>query len=87
MNNERENEQTEHKNQNTTKHKQPTFLPADNPTDYGFFFDTGKLRKCNLAPERFTNSEMELKRQKEQSEVVFLRAPTLAPINTLENIR
>lgn len=31
----------------------PTLLPADNPADFSFFFDTSGRRKCYLAPERF----------------------------------
>ena len=31
----------------------PTFLPADNPADFSYFFDTGGRRSCYLAPERF----------------------------------
>ena len=31
----------------------PTLLPADNPADFSFFFDTTGRRKCCLAPERF----------------------------------
>lgn len=31
----------------------PTLLPADNPADFSFFFDTGGRRKCCIAPERF----------------------------------
>ena len=30
----------------------PTYLPADNPADYSFYFETTK-RRCYLAPERF----------------------------------
>lgn len=30
----------------------PTLLPADNPADFSFFFDTGSRRKCCIAPER-----------------------------------
>lgn len=29
----------------------PTLLPADNPADFSFFFDTGGRRRCYLAPE------------------------------------
>jgi phosphoinositide-3-kinase regulatory subunit 4 len=28
-------------------------LPADNPADYSYFFDTGGRRRCYVAPERF----------------------------------
>ncbi|KAL6744927.1 kinase-like domain-containing protein, partial [Haematococcus lacustris] len=31
----------------------PTYLPADNPAEFSFFFDTGGRRRCYLAPERF----------------------------------
>eukprot|EP00898_Chlorokybus_atmophyticus_P003180 jgi/Chlat1/3863/Chrsp26S04158 len=31
----------------------PTYLPADNPADFSFFFDTGGRRRCYVAPERF----------------------------------
>ncbi|KAL1922119.1 uncharacterized protein VTP21DRAFT_10761 [Calcarisporiella thermophila] len=31
----------------------PTYLPADNPADFSFFFDTSQRRTCYLAPERF----------------------------------
>jgi phosphoinositide-3-kinase regulatory subunit 4 len=31
----------------------PETLPADNPADYSFFFDTGGRRRCYVAPERF----------------------------------
>ncbi|KAK9806003.1 hypothetical protein WJX73_003643 [Symbiochloris irregularis] len=31
----------------------PTHLPADNPADFSFFFDTGGRRRCYIAPERF----------------------------------
>lgn len=30
----------------------PSYLPADNPADFSFFFDTGGRRRCYLAPER-----------------------------------
>ena len=30
----------------------PTYLPADNPADYSFYFETTR-RRCYLAPERF----------------------------------
>ena len=30
----------------------PTFLPADDPADFSFFFDTGGRRRCYIAPER-----------------------------------
>ncbi|GAX85401.1 hypothetical protein CEUSTIGMA_g12817.t1 [Chlamydomonas eustigma] len=31
----------------------PTFLPADNPAEFSYFFDTGGRRRCYIAPERF----------------------------------
>lgn len=31
----------------------PTYLPADNPADFSFFFDTSRRRTCYIAPERF----------------------------------
>lgn len=31
----------------------PALLPADNPADFSFFFDTSGRRKAYLAPERF----------------------------------
>ena len=31
----------------------PTYLPADNPAIFSFYFDTGGRRRCYLAPERF----------------------------------
>eukprot|EP00879_Flechtneria_rotunda_P006900 GHRR01007246.1.p1 GENE.GHRR01007246.1~~GHRR01007246.1.p1 ORF type:complete len:991 (+),score=385.20 GHRR01007246.1:2403-5375(+) len=31
----------------------PTYLPADNPADFSYYFDTGSRRRCYLAPERF----------------------------------
>ena len=31
----------------------PAALPADNPADYSYFFDTGGRRRCYVAPERF----------------------------------
>jgi phosphoinositide-3-kinase regulatory subunit 4 len=33
----------------------PTLLPADNPADFTFFFDTSRRRTCYLAPERFVH--------------------------------
>ncbi|KAK9817197.1 hypothetical protein WJX72_010933 [[Myrmecia] bisecta] len=36
----------------------PTRLPADNPADFSFFFDTGGRRRCYIAPERFYNSSV-----------------------------
>lgn len=30
----------------------PTYIPDDDPSDFSFFFDTGR-RRCYLAPERF----------------------------------
>ena len=34
----------------------PRKLPADNPADYSFFFDTGGRRRCYVAPERFRDA-------------------------------
>uniref|UniRef100_A0A1X7TYI4 non-specific serine/threonine protein kinase n=2 Tax=Amphimedon queenslandica TaxID=400682 RepID=A0A1X7TYI4_AMPQE len=34
----------------------PTLLPADNPADYTFFFDTSRRRNCYVAPERFVHA-------------------------------
>eukprot|EP00057_Strongylocentrotus_purpuratus_P020172 XP_011674646.1 PREDICTED: phosphoinositide 3-kinase regulatory subunit 4 [Strongylocentrotus purpuratus] len=31
----------------------PNYLPADNPADFSFFFDTSRRRTCYIAPERF----------------------------------
>jgi phosphoinositide-3-kinase regulatory subunit 4 len=31
----------------------PTYLPADNPADYSFYFESQSRRRCYLAPERF----------------------------------
>eukprot|EP00878_Enallax_costatus_P020769 GHUV01021963.1.p1 GENE.GHUV01021963.1~~GHUV01021963.1.p1 ORF type:complete len:285 (+),score=78.80 GHUV01021963.1:193-1047(+) len=31
----------------------PTYIPADNPADFSYYFDTGSRRRCYLAPERF----------------------------------
>ncbi|KAG1658241.1 hypothetical protein FOA52_008501 [Chlamydomonas sp. UWO 241] len=31
----------------------PTYLPADNPAEFSYFFDTGGRRRCYIAPERF----------------------------------
>jgi phosphoinositide-3-kinase regulatory subunit 4 len=33
----------------------PAALPADNPADYSYFFDTGGRRRCYVAPERFVD--------------------------------
>ena len=30
----------------------PVDLPADNPADFAYFFDTSGKRKCYIAPER-----------------------------------
>ena len=43
----------------------PVFLPADNPADFNYFFDTSRKRMCYVAPERFVdlnlrNQEMSL---------------------------
>lgn len=36
----------------------PAYLPADNPTDFAYFYDTSSRGTCYIAPERFvaTNS-------------------------------
>ena len=34
----------------------PVFVPADNPADFNFFFDTSRRRTCYLAPERFLDA-------------------------------
>ncbi|MEW5304986.1 MAG: hypothetical protein WDW36_007558 [Sanguina aurantia] len=31
----------------------PTYLPADNPAEFSYYFDTGGRRRCYIAPERF----------------------------------
>lgn len=31
----------------------PAYLPADNPADFSFYYDTSGRRSCYLAPERF----------------------------------
>eukprot|EP00210_Caulerpa_lentillifera_P004626 g4412.t1 len=31
----------------------PTYLPADNPADFSYFFDIAGERRCHVAPERF----------------------------------
>lgn len=36
----------------------PTYLPADNPSDFSIFFDTSGKRKCCLAPERFVKGDV-----------------------------
>ncbi|CAK9223943.1 unnamed protein product [Sphagnum troendelagicum] len=38
----------------------PTYLPADNPADFSFFFDTGGRRRCYLAPERFYEPNIDM---------------------------
>lgn len=35
----------------------PTFLPLDNPSDFGIFYDTSGRRNCYIAPERFFVAE------------------------------
>ncbi|GIL95346.1 hypothetical protein Vretimale_1391, partial [Volvox reticuliferus] len=35
----------------------PVALPADNPAEYSFFFDTGGRRRAYIAPERFFTSD------------------------------
>jgi phosphoinositide-3-kinase regulatory subunit 4 len=34
----------------------PTYLPADNPADFSYFFDTSGRRICYVAPERFLDA-------------------------------
>ncbi|CCX33476.1 Similar to Putative serine/threonine-protein kinase VPS15; acc. no. Q9UVG6 [Pyronema omphalodes CBS 100304] len=34
----------------------PTYLPADNPADFSYFFDTSLRRICYVAPERFLDA-------------------------------
>lgn len=34
----------------------PTYLPADNPADFSYFFDTSGRRICYVAPERFLDT-------------------------------
>eukprot|EP00760_Papus_ankaliazontas_P010766 PhM_4_TR1443/c0_g1_i1/m.63226/K08333/PIK3R4, VPS15; phosphoinositide-3-kinase, regulatory subunit 4 len=34
----------------------PTFIPANNPADFTYYFDTSEERYCFLAPERFYDS-------------------------------
>lgn len=34
----------------------PTYLPADNPADFSYFFDTSGRRVCYVAPERFLDA-------------------------------
>lgn len=36
----------------------PTYLQADNPADFSYFFDTSRRRTCYLAPERFLDSRV-----------------------------
>ncbi|XP_033636552.1 phosphoinositide 3-kinase regulatory subunit 4-like [Asterias rubens] len=36
----------------------PTFLPADNPAEFSFFYDTSRRRTCYIAPERFVEGNM-----------------------------
>ena len=36
----------------------PPSLPADNPADYSYFFDTGGRRRCYVAPERFRDGNI-----------------------------
>ena len=38
----------------------PTYLPADNPADYSYFFDTRRRRACYIAPERFVQKASNL---------------------------
>ncbi|GAO49551.1 hypothetical protein G7K_3700-t1 [Saitoella complicata NRRL Y-17804] len=43
----------------------PTYLPSDNPADFGFYFDTGGRRVCYIAPERFVPAD-EVKAQNKE---------------------
>ena len=38
----------------------PTYLPLDDPDDFGVFFDTSSRRTCYLAPERFFTSDSKI---------------------------
>ena len=37
----------------------PVFLPADNPADFNYFFDTSRKRLCYIAPERFVDIKVQ----------------------------
>lgn len=37
----------------------PIQVPDDNPADFNYFFDTSRRRICNIAPERFMDSNTE----------------------------
>ena len=37
----------------------PTYLPADNPADFSYFFDTSGRRICYIAPERFLDASQQ----------------------------
>lgn len=43
----------------------PTYLPADNPADFSYYFDTSARRICYVAPERFLDAG-----QKKEDEVL-----------------
>ncbi|XP_022087879.1 phosphoinositide 3-kinase regulatory subunit 4-like [Acanthaster planci] len=49
----------------------PTFLPADNPADFSFFFDTSRRRTCYIAPERFIEASMRQSETIESSESII----------------
>lgn len=34
----------------------PVLVPAEDPADFNFFFDTSRRRTCYLAPERFVDT-------------------------------
>ncbi|SCU94321.1 LANO_0E06414g1_1 [Lachancea nothofagi CBS 11611] len=40
-----------------SSHIKPTYLPADNPGEYSFYFDTSQRRSCYIAPERFDSTK------------------------------
>ncbi|KDN43973.1 hypothetical protein K437DRAFT_274746 [Tilletiaria anomala UBC 951] len=42
----------------------PTYLPLDDPDDFGVFFDTSGRRSCYLAPERFFESTSKIARDR-----------------------
>jgi phosphoinositide-3-kinase regulatory subunit 4 len=42
----------------------PVDLPADNPADFAYFFDTSGKRKCYIAPERFVGGQSYTELQK-----------------------
>ncbi|XP_072174440.1 phosphoinositide 3-kinase regulatory subunit 4-like [Diadema setosum] len=48
----------------------PTYLPADNPADFSFFFDTSRRRTCYIAPERFVEGSSSRQVDNSTSEMV-----------------